>query len=58
METGFIPMYIFWCDVAWFYGGDGYSDEFFFNSHERKIIGNIHDNPELICGDDENENHS
>lgn len=44
-------VYIFWGHCgSWFYGGDGYSDEYIFNSSEREIIGNIYDNPELIGG--------
>jgi len=40
---------IFWGDSgAWFYGGDGYSDEYIINSSKRQVIGNIHDNLELI----------
>lgn len=43
---------IFWGESTgtWFYGGDGYSDEYLFNSSERNVIGNIHDNPELLEG--------
>ena len=38
-------VYVFWGNIgSWFYGGDGYSDEYIFNSSEKEVIGNIHDN--------------
>lgn len=33
---------------CWMYGGDGYSDEYIFNSSGKEIIGNRWDNPELL----------
>ena len=33
---------------VYYYGGDGFSDEYMFNSSDREVIGNIHDNPELL----------
>lgn len=42
-------VYIFWGNSgSWFYGGDGYSDEYIFNSHEREVIGNIYDNKQML----------
>lgn len=42
-------VYVFWGNIgSWFYGGDGYSDEYIFNSSEKEVIGNIHDNPEML----------
>lgn len=46
-------VYVFWGNSgSWFYGGDGFSDEYIFNSSEKEIIGNVHDNPELLGGDE------
>lgn len=37
-------VYVFWGNIgSWFYGGDGYSDEYIFNSSGKEVIGNIHD---------------
>lgn len=43
---------VFWGDMgSWFYGGDGFSDEYIFNSHDKKVIGNVYDNPEMLGGE-------
>lgn len=31
----------------YYYGGDGFSDEYLINSRDREVIGNIWENPEL-----------
>ena len=36
---------------CWFYGGDGFSDEYIFNGQFKEVIGNIFDNPELLTED-------
>lgn len=33
---------------SFYYGGDGFSDEFIYNAQNVEVIGNIHDNPELL----------
>ena len=49
-------VYVFWGYIgSWFYGGDGYSDEYIFNSSGKEVIGNIYDNPELLGGDEQRE---
>lgn len=33
---------------VYYYTGDGFSDEYIFNSREREVIGNTYENPELL----------
>lgn len=38
----------FYCGT-YYYTGDGFSDEYLFNSRERRVLGNVYANPELAA---------
>lgn len=43
--------YVFYGDCgSWFYGGDGFSDEYVWNGQFKEVIGNVFDHPELLKG--------
>lgn len=47
---GHRTVYVFYGEDCgcWFYGGDGFSDEYIFNGQQKEVIGNYFDNEDLL----------